>query len=104
MLPSLLNRPQPDPFLYLFTCKMVRGHEETSTSQARRKKGTTWEMPTISSLVVAMSVEELRSFNQVPTNIILEVIDGPAAPTIGGEDNAVYFTHEQFAAGLRFFV
>ena len=49
-----------------------------------------------------MSVKELRSFSQVPTNIRLKVADGPPAPTIGGVDNAVYFTREQFAARLRF--
>ena len=32
-------------------------------------------MPTVSSLVVDMSVEELRSFNQVPAVIRLEVSD-----------------------------
>ena len=26
----------------------------------------------------------------------------PATPTIGGADNVVYFTREQFSAGLRF--
>ena len=49
-----------------------------------------------------MSVDELRSFNLVPADIILEVADDPTAPTIGGVDNVVYFTREQFAAGLRF--
>ena len=62
------------------------------------------ETTTVSSLVVAMSVEELRLFSQVPTNIRLEVADGPTASTIGGADNAVYFTRKQFAAGLRFHV
>ena len=60
--------------------------------------------PTVSSLVTAMSVEELRSFSQVPSNIRLKVADSPAAPTIGKEDNVVYFTREQFTARLRFFV
>ena len=46
------------PFFYLFSYRMVRGHEETSTSQAVRKRGTSREMPTISSLVASMSVEE----------------------------------------------
>ena len=40
----------------------MRGHEEASTSQAGRKRGTPRESPTASSLVAAMSVEELRSF------------------------------------------
>ena len=58
---------------------MARGHEETSTSQVGRKRGTSREMPTISSLVATMSVEELRSFSQVPTDIRLEVANGPTA-------------------------
>ena len=42
---------------------MARGHEKVLTSQARRRRGTPWEMPTASSLVVAMYVEELRLCN-----------------------------------------
>ena len=81
---------------------MARGHEETSISQAGRKRGTSRETLTVSSLVVVMSVEELRSFNQVPANIRLEVADRLDAPTIGGADNVVYFTNEKFFAGLVF--
>ena len=51
-----------------------------------------------------MSVEELRSFNQVPANIRLEVVDDTAALTIGGADNVIYFTSEQFVAGLLFHI
>ena len=80
------------PFLCLFACRMTRGHEETSTCQAGRKRGNSWETPIVSSIVAAMSIEELRSLSQVPANIKLEVVDGPVAPTIGGADNAVYFT------------
>ena len=82
---------------------MARGHDETSTSQFGRKRRTLRETPTISSLVSTMYVEELRSFSQVPTDIRLEVADSPATPTIGGADNVVYFTLEQFVVGrLRF--
>ena len=49
-----------------------------------------------------MSIEELRSFSQVPINIRLEMTKGPVAPTIGGLDNVFYFTREQFVAGLFF--
>ena len=49
-----------------------------------------------------MSVGELRSFCQVPADIIIEFSDGAAVSTVGGADNAVYFTREQFVAGLRF--
>ena len=81
-------------FFCLFSCRMARDHEETSTSQAKRKRGTSWETPIVNSLVAAMSVEKLRSFSQVLADIKLEVADGPAAPTIGGADNVVYFTRE----------
>ena len=89
-------------FFYFSASRMARYHEETSTSQARFKRGTSGETLTISSLVVAMFVEELRSFNQVPTGIKHEVADDPIASTIGGAYNVVYFTHEQFASGFRF--
>ena len=79
---------------------MVRGFEEASTSQARRKRGTPWEMPTVSSLVATMSVEDLRYFRQVPASIRLEVLDDTATSTMGTTDNVVYFTQEQFATGL----
>ena len=68
----MLNGPQVNPFFFcLFPCRMARGHEEASTSQARCKRGTPRETPTVSSLVAVMSVEELRSFSQVPIDIRL---------------------------------
>ena len=73
---------------------MARDHEEASTSQVGSKRGTPRETPTISSLVATMFVKELRSFGQVLTTIRLEVLDSTATPTIGGVDNAVYFTRE----------
>ena len=81
---------------------MTRGQEETSTSKARRKGGTTRETLTASNLVATMSVEELRSFSQVPADISLELPDGAVAPTIRGAYNAIYFSREQFAVGLCF--
>ena len=71
---------------------MARGHEEASTSQARRKRGTPRETPTVSSLVATMFVKDLRSFRQVPATIRLEVLEGAATSTMGTTDNAVYFT------------
>ena len=41
---------------------MSRGNEEASHSKVEHKRGTPKEMPMVSSLVVAMSVEDLRSF------------------------------------------
>ena len=68
------------------------GQEETSTSQARRKRGTPREMPTTSSLIAAMSVKDLKSFSQVPAGISLKLSDNAVVPTAGGEDNNIYFT------------
>ena len=57
---------------------MAIGHEEASTNQAERKRGTPQETPTVSSLVAAMSVKDLRSFKQVPATIRLEKLDDAA--------------------------
>ena len=73
---------------------MARGHEEVSTSQAGCERGTPRETPTTSSLVAAMSTEELRLFNQIPTEISLETSDGTTTLTFGEADNVVYFTQE----------
>ena len=81
---------------------MARGQEETCTSQVRHKRGTPQKSPIASSLVIAMFVEELRSFCQVPIDFSLELSDGAAVSTVGGADNVIYFTWEQFGAGLHF--
>ena len=68
----LLYRPQVDPFFYsifLSAYRMTRGHKEVSTSQVRRRRDTPRETPTASSLVVVMSVEELRFYNQISVGI-----------------------------------
>ena len=62
---------------------MARGHEEVSTSQAERRRGTPRETLTTSSLVAAMSVEELRLYNQILVEISLETLDGAATSTFG---------------------
>ena len=50
-------------FFFSFSCRMTRGHEEVSTSQARCKKGNPRETPIASSLVDAMYAEELRLYS-----------------------------------------
>ena len=57
---------------------MERGHEEVSTSQAGRRKGTPRETPTAISLVAAMFTEELRLYSQILAEISLETSDGAA--------------------------
>ena len=60
------------------------------------------DMPSTSSIISSLSMEELRSYCHIPNNIDFELPEGPAKYTIGKEDGAVYFTREQLAAGLRF--
>ena len=69
--------PRVDP-RSLFSCKMTRVQEETSTSQVGRMKGSCRESPTMSNLVSSMSMEELKSLCRVPDSISLELSDGPA--------------------------
>ena len=83
---------------------MTRGHEEVSTYQARRKKGTPRETPAASSLIAAMSVEELRLYSQIPVEIDLETLDDVATSIVGEAGNVVYFTQEQFVTRLRLLV
>ena len=60
------------------------------------------ETPTTSSLVVVMSAEGLRLYNQVPAKISLEISDYPATLTVAEADNAIYFTRELFTTWLHF--
>ena len=81
---------------------MARGQKETSTSQARCRRGPGRNTPSISSIIYPLSMEELKSYCQIPDNIDFELPDGPTESTIDEEDSVVYFTREQLAAGLRF--
>ena len=57
---------------------MEKGQEETSTSQARRRRGPSRDMPSASSLISSLSIEELRSYCQIPNNIDFELSDVPS--------------------------
>ena len=73
---------------------MARGYEEVSSNQAGRRRMTPRETPTASSLVVAIPVEELTLYSQVPIEISLEVSDCSATSIVGEAYNAIYFTRE----------
>ena len=91
------------PLLLLLSAySMARGQEETSISQAERRRGPSWDMPSTSNLISSLSMEELRSYYQIPNNIDFELPDGLAESTINEEDTVVYFTREQLVAELRF--
>ena len=93
------------PFLCPFVVvsyTMTRGQEETSTSQAGPRRGPGRDTPYASSIISSLSMEELRSYCQIPDNINFEVPDSLVESTIGEGDSAVYFTQEQLTARLCF--
>ena len=107
LLLLLLYGPQVDPLffsLFLFSCRMARGHEEVLTSQDGCMRGIPRETPTASSLVAAISEEELRLYSQIPIRINLETSDGVATTIVEEVDNVVYFTQERFVAGLHLLI
>ena len=77
---------------------MTRGEEGTSTSQAGCRRGTR----STSHIVSSLTVEELRSYCEIPKDIDLKLMDEPDESTLGEEHNAVFFTRKQLTAGLRF--
>ena len=81
---------------------MTRGEEETSTSQAGRKRGPARGTRSASSIISSLIMEELRTYCEIPDKIDLKLMEKPDESTLGGEHNAVFFTGEQLAAGLRF--
>ena len=79
---------------------MTRGEEETSTSQAGRKRGLARGTRSASSIVSSLTMEELRAYYEIPNNIDLKLMEKPDEFTLGGEHNAVFFTQEQLRSGF----
>ena len=73
---------------------MVRGQEETSTSQACRRRGLTQGTSSTSIIISSLSLKELRAFCEIPDDIDVMLSDGPAESTVGKEYTEVYFTWE----------
>ena len=71
---------------------MMRGEEGTSTSQAGRRRGLVRGTRSISHIVSSLTMEELRSYCEIPEDIDLKLMDEPDESTLGGEHNAVFFT------------
>ena len=81
---------------------MARSEEGTSTSQASRRRGPMQGTHSTSHIVSSLTMEELRSYCEIPKNIDSKLMEKPDESTLGGEPNAVFFTREQLAAELRF--
>ena len=54
--------PLSSVLLLLSACSMARSHEETSTSQARRRRGPGRDTPSTSNIISSLSMEELKSY------------------------------------------
>ena len=54
--------PLSSPLLLFSACSMARGQEETSTSQAGRRRGPSRDLPYVSNLISSLSMEELRPY------------------------------------------
>ena len=89
-------------FFFLSACRIARDEEETSTSQAGGKRGLTWGTPSTSSIISSLSMDELRAYCEILDDIDIMISDDPARNTVGGDDNAVFFTKYKLAVGLCF--
>ena len=49
-----------------------------------------------------LNVREFREHFCIPNGVFVELMDGEVVTTEKSEDNAIFFTKEQFNAGLRF--
>ena len=68
----------------------MRVEEGTSTSQAGRGREHVRGMRSTSHIVSSLTVEELRSYCEIPEDIDLKLMDEPDESTPGWEHNAVF--------------
>ena len=73
---------------------MARGEEETSTSQAGHKQGPARGVRSAIHIVSSLTMEELRTYYEIPDDIDLKLLDKSNESTLGYEHNAVFFTRE----------
>ena len=50
--------------------------------------------PSTSSIISSLSMEELRAYCEILDDINVMLSEGSTRNTIGGDDNAVFFTQE----------
>ena len=70
---------------------MTRGQEATSTNQAGRKRGPIQGTPSISNIILSLTIEELRAYCDVPDNIDLKLMEEPDESNMGREHNVEFF-------------
>ena len=72
-------------------CRMARGQEATSTSEAGHKRRPTRGTPSVSNIISSLTMEELRAYCDVPDNIDLKLMEESDESTLGGEHNTMFF-------------
>ena len=92
------------PIMLLSACSMAKGQEETSTSQDGSRRGPSRESPSTNSIISSLSMDEVRSYCQIPEDIDFELSEGPTESTMGDKYNTVFFTRKKLAARLHFHV
>ena len=78
--------------MLLSACSIARGQEETPTNQVGRRRGPNRESPSTSSIISSLSMDEVRSYCQIPEDIGFELSEGPIESIMGDNYNAVFFT------------
>ena len=81
---------------------MTRSEEGTSTNEACRRQGPARRTRSASHIVSSLTMEELRTYCEIPNDIDLKLMEKSDDSTMGWEHNDVFFTREQLTAGLRF--
>ena len=82
--------------------RMSANKEATSSSSSRQSdKVASGDVHTKKS-VDKLNVREFREHFCIPNGVSIQLVDGEAVSTEKFEDNIIFFTKEQFNAGLRF--
>ena len=65
-----------------------------------RRRGPTRGTRSASHIVSSLTMEELRTYCEIPDDIDLKLMEEPDESTLGGEYNAVFFIREQLVTVL----
>ena len=81
---------------------MARGQEETSTSQARHRRGPSRESPFASNIMSSLSMDEVRSYCQILEGIDFELWRAWLNLLWAKNITQFFFTREHLTVGLCF--
>ncbi|KAL6319625.1 hypothetical protein AAG906_020702 [Vitis piasezkii] len=82
--------------------KMSANKDAASSSAARQSGKDASEEVHVEKSVDKLNVREFCERFCIPNGVSVQLVDGEAVSTEKSADNAIFFTKEQFNAGLRF--